>query len=133
MEAKLGNLFVNDKQGKLINCMLYQMGKPQSFTLNYYNDSSTAGIANESQEQCSRSIKMRYCWVAAHVECKNFTVCWHPGKENLPDYHISIIWLNMIPKTTGTISALINHQPKIPESMDQASCKGVLKWCPWVN
>ena len=48
---------------------------------------TAAGIANNTvKKQRSRSMEMRYFWIADQVAMGNFDVRWHSGLENLGDY-----------------------------------------------
>eukprot|EP00956_Cyclotella_meneghiniana_P026598 scaffold57892_cov40-Cyclotella_meneghiniana.AAC.1 len=83
-EAELGALFVNAKEGCIIRLILHELGHPQPPTPIHCDNSTAAGIANNTvKRQRSRSMEMRYFWVADQVERKQFDVKWHPGQENL--------------------------------------------------
>jgi hypothetical protein len=47
-----------------------------------HNGRTSAPVAEPS-----RLMEMRYFWIADQVANKRFDVRWHPGKENLADYH----------------------------------------------
>lgn len=87
-EAELGALFVNAKEGRVIRLILQELGHPQPPTPIHCDNSTAAGIANNTvKRQRSRSMEMRYFWIADQVARKLFDVQWHPGQENLGDYH----------------------------------------------
>eukprot|EP00956_Cyclotella_meneghiniana_P012720 scaffold18074_cov132-Cyclotella_meneghiniana.AAC.3 len=87
-EAELGALFVNAKEGRVIRLILQELGHPQPPTPIHCDNSTAAGIANNTvKRQRSRSMEMRYFWVADQVQRKQFDVKWHPGQENLGDYY----------------------------------------------
>jgi hypothetical protein len=87
-EAELGALFVNTKEGRIICLILQELGHPQPPMPIHCNNSTAAGIANNTvKRQRSRSMEMRYFWIADQVARKQFKVQWHPGQENLGDYH----------------------------------------------
>mgnify|MGYP006198298991 CR=1 FL=1 len=87
-EAELGALFVNAKEGCVIRLILQELGHPQPPTPIHCDNSTTAGIANNTvKRQRSPSMEMRYFWIADQVACKQFNVKWHPGLKNLGDYH----------------------------------------------
>jgi hypothetical protein len=52
-------------------------------------ENSTAfGILNETiKQKSSKAMDMRYHWLTDRVSKKQFDVYWHPGKDNLGDYH----------------------------------------------
>jgi hypothetical protein len=63
------------------------MGHPQPPTLVHCDNSTAVGIANNFvKKQRSRSMEMRYFWVADAVEAGKFDIKYYPGKENLADY-----------------------------------------------
>eukprot|EP00804_Cyclotella_cryptica_P028183 CCRYP_011053-RC/>CCRYP_011053-RC protein AED:0.33 eAED:0.33 QI:0/0/0/1/0/0/2/0/415 len=87
-EAELGALFVNAKEGRIIWLILQELGHPQPPTPIHCDNSTAAGIANNTKKrQCSRSMEMRYFWIADQVAHKKFSVHWHPGLENMGDYY----------------------------------------------
>jgi hypothetical protein len=87
-EAELGALFVNAKEGRVIRLILSELGHPQPPTPIHCDNSTAAGIANNTvKRQRSRSMEMRYFWIADQVARKQFNVHWHPGQENMGDYY----------------------------------------------
>lgn len=63
------------------------MGHPQLTTPIHTDNKTSVGIANNTiKRQLSRSMDMRYFWIANQVDKKTFDVQWHPGSENLADY-----------------------------------------------
>eukprot|EP00804_Cyclotella_cryptica_P019747 CCRYP_009656-RC/>CCRYP_009656-RC protein AED:0.39 eAED:0.39 QI:0/-1/0/1/-1/1/1/0/229 len=87
-EAELGALFVNAKEGRIIRLILHELGHPQPPTPIHCDNSTAAGIANNTvKHQCSRSMEMCYFWIADQVARKQFAVHWHPGLENMGDYY----------------------------------------------
>jgi hypothetical protein len=87
-EAELGALFVNAKEGRIIRLILQELGHPQPPTPIHCDNSTPAGIANNPVKcQCSRSMEMRYFWIADQVAHKQFSVHWHPGLKNMGDYY----------------------------------------------
>ena len=86
-EAELGALFLNAKEGVYLRQILTEMGHPQPPTLVHFDNSTAVGIANNSvKKQRSRSMEMRFFWVADAVEAGKFDIKYYPGKENLADY-----------------------------------------------
>jgi hypothetical protein len=86
-EAELGALFLNCKQATIFRLTLEEMGHPQPPTLVHCDNSTAVGIANNSvKKQRSRSMEMRFFWVADAVEAGKFDIKYYPGKENLADY-----------------------------------------------
>ena len=65
---------------------LEEMGHKQPPTPMYCDNVAVAGIANNTvKKQRSRSIDMRYFWIADQVKLRFFDVQWHPGQENRAD------------------------------------------------
>ena len=72
-EAELGALFLNCKQATIFRLTLEEMGHPQPPTLVHCDNSTAVGIANNSvKKQRSRSMEMRFFWVADAVEAGKF-------------------------------------------------------------
>ena len=86
-EAELAALFLNIREGKVLRLTLMELGHPQPPTPVHCDNSTAAGIANDSvKKQCSRSMEMRFFWVTEQVTNGTVDVQWHPGLENLADY-----------------------------------------------
>jgi hypothetical protein len=86
-EAELGALFLNCKEGKILRLVLQELGHPQPPTPTHCDNETATGIANNTvKKQRSRSMEMRFFWVADQVNRHHFHVRWHPGQENLADY-----------------------------------------------
>eukprot|EP00804_Cyclotella_cryptica_P015310 CCRYP_005417-RA/>CCRYP_005417-RA protein AED:0.07 eAED:0.07 QI:0/-1/0/1/-1/1/1/0/1190 len=86
-EAELGALFLNCKEGTILRLVLQELGHPQPPTPTHCDNETATGIANNTvKKQRSRSMEMRFFWIADQVTRRNFQVRWHPGQENLADY-----------------------------------------------
>ena len=86
-EAELGALFLNIKEGKVLQLALRELGHRQPPTPVHCDNSTAAGIANDTVEkQQSRSMEIQIFLVTDQVLNKEFDVQWHSGKENLADY-----------------------------------------------
>ena len=86
-EAELAALFLNIREGKVLRLTLMELGHPQPPTPVHCDNSTAAGIANDSvKKQRSRSMEMRFFWVTDQVKNGTVDVQWHPGLENLADY-----------------------------------------------
>jgi hypothetical protein len=86
-EVELGALFLNCKQATIFRLTLEEMGHPQLPTPINCNNSTAVGIVNNTvKRQRSRSMKMRFFWVADAVKAGKFDIQYYPGKENLGDY-----------------------------------------------
>ena len=63
------------------------MGHPQAPTTLVTDNSTAAGIANDTVKQRrSKAMDMRYYWIRDRVRQGQFQVKWHPGETNLADY-----------------------------------------------
>ena len=86
-EAELGAVFVNSKEGKVISLILHELGHKQPATPIHCDNTTATGIANSTvKKQRSRSLEIRYFWIADQVQRNFFSVHWHPGQEILADY-----------------------------------------------
>jgi len=57
--VELGALFLNYKEGKVIQLTLKELGHPQPATSVHYDNATTAGISNNTiKRQQSRSMEM---------------------------------------------------------------------------
>ena len=87
-EAELGALFYNSKEACPFRIALQELGHLQSPTSLITDNSTAAGIANDSVKQRrSKAIDMRYYWIRDRVRQGQFTVDWKKGCENLADYY----------------------------------------------
>jgi hypothetical protein len=63
-EAELGAIFLNAQEAKVIRLVLEELGHPQPPTPIHIDNTTTAGIVNNSiKQQHSRAMKMRYFWL----------------------------------------------------------------------
>ena len=86
-EAELAALFHNGKETAVLRNVLEDLGHPQAPTTLVTDNSTAAGIANDTVKQRrSKAMDMRYYWVRDRVRQGQFEVKWHPGKTNLADY-----------------------------------------------
>jgi hypothetical protein len=86
-EAKLGALFLNAQDAKVFCLILEELGHPQPPTPIHIDNTTTAGIANNTiKQQRSRSMEMRYFWLLNGETQKYFKFYYQPGLENLGDY-----------------------------------------------
>ncbi len=73
------------------------MGHPQPPTPVNCNNSTAVGIANNTvKRQCSRSMEMRFFWVADAVEARKFGIQYYPGKEPLVTIKANTILVHTI-------------------------------------
>jgi hypothetical protein len=86
-EAEVGALYENGQDAVAIRNMLNDMGHPQAATQVKTDNSTAAGISNNTMKQRrSRAMDMRFYWIRDRVQQQQFIVYWRPGIENLVDY-----------------------------------------------
>ena len=67
---------------------LEELGHPQLKTHIHCNNATAIGITNNTvKRQRLQSMEMRYFWVCDKIAQDAYSVKWHPGQENLADYH----------------------------------------------
>ena len=86
-EAELGALYDNAQEAAAIRTTLDDMGRPQQTTAIKTDNSTAAGIANNTLKQRkSRSMDMKFYWIRDRTNQKEIKVYWKPGVENNADY-----------------------------------------------
>jgi hypothetical protein len=86
-EAEPAVLFHNGKEACPLHACLEELGHPQPPTPIQTDNSTAAGIANDSVKQKrSKAIDMRFCWIRDRVRQGQFVVCWKKGILNKADY-----------------------------------------------
>jgi hypothetical protein len=87
-EAKLGSLFLNTQETKIIRLILQEMGHTQPPTPIHCDNSTTVFISNSTvKRQRSRAMEMRYFWIVDQVRNKYYVhILWYPDRENLGNY-----------------------------------------------
>eukprot|EP00804_Cyclotella_cryptica_P007932 CCRYP_019848-RA/>CCRYP_019848-RA protein AED:0.05 eAED:-0.05 QI:0/-1/0/1/-1/1/1/0/1335 len=111
-EAELGALFVNAKEGRILRLILHKLGHPQLPTPIHCDNSTAAGIANNTvKRQRSRSMEMRYFWIADQVARKQLV-------------SIGILAL----RTSVTITPNITQRSTTNASAHTTSCSQPAHW-----
>lgn len=86
-EAEFGGLFTNAKDACSLRTTLIEMGHPQPPTPIQTDNSTAAGIANDTVKQRrSKAIDMRFYWVRDRVRQGQFLIHWKRGCDNFADY-----------------------------------------------
>ena len=84
----MGALFVNGQEVMILRTILEEMGHPQPPTPIRTDNSTAAGITNNTiRQRRSRSMDMRFYWVRDRVQQGQLIVYWGPGKDNLGDFY----------------------------------------------
>jgi hypothetical protein len=87
-ESEVGACFRNAQNGAPLRVTLTDLGHTQPPTPLRTDNSTAYGIVNETIKQNrSKAMDMRYHWLTDRFLQKQFDVYWHPGRENLGDYH----------------------------------------------
>jgi hypothetical protein len=86
-EAELCSLFLAGKAACPIRATLEELGHPQPPTVLVTDNTTAAGIANDSLKQkLSKAIDMRFYWIRDRVRQDQFYVHWRRGVTNRADY-----------------------------------------------
>ena len=125
-ESELGGVFTNARMGKIMRLTLLEMGHPQPATPIHTDNTTAAGIANNTvKRQRSRAMDMRYFWITDQVEQKQFLVQWHPGTENLADY----ISKHHSAKIHRHVRPYYVHMPNSPRNLNRSMAPSALRGC----
>ncbi len=113
--AKVGALFYNTQDGKMLCTTLARMGHPQPATPLQTDNKVTEGIVNDCIKQCqSKAIDMHFYWVHNHVWQGHFQIHWKKGSKNLADYftkhHAPAHHKEMCPTYLHTTAPKLVHQ-----------------------
>jgi hypothetical protein len=86
-EAKLGALFLNAQEAKVLWLTLNKLEHPQPPTPIHIDNTTTIGIVNNTiKHQCSCAMEMHYIWLLDEKTQKYFKFHYQPGQENMGDY-----------------------------------------------
>jgi hypothetical protein len=86
-EAELAALFHNGKEACPLRTCLEELGHPQPPTAIQTDNSTAAGIANDTVKQKrSKAIDMRFYWIRDRVRQGQFYIYWAEGRRNKADY-----------------------------------------------
>jgi hypothetical protein len=87
-EAELAGLFHNGQDALPLIHALNEIGHPQPPTPIQTDNSTAAGLANDTVKQKrSKAMEMRYFWIVDKVDANVFNVYWNQGKTNRADYY----------------------------------------------
>ena len=86
-EAEIAALFKNGQEAVVLRNTLRNLGHPQPPTPIKTDNSTAAGIANNTiLQRKSRAMDMIFYWVRDRVNQGQFIIYWRPGVTNLGDY-----------------------------------------------
>eukprot|EP00804_Cyclotella_cryptica_P030315 CCRYP_011859-RA/>CCRYP_011859-RA protein AED:0.28 eAED:0.28 QI:0/0/0/1/1/1/2/0/557 len=127
-EAELRALFVNAKEGSIIGLILHELGHPQPPTPIHCDNSTAAGIANNTvKRQRSRSMEMCYFWIADQVASENSPSSGIPALKTWVTITPSITQRLTTSESTPTTSSSQPAHWNFPGHHHRKSCEGVLK------
>jgi hypothetical protein len=87
MEAELGALFHNARDGIPLRTTLIEMGQDQAVTPIQTDNVCAAGVANKTVKQRrSKAINMRFYWIRDRIKHGQFIIHWLKGTESLANY-----------------------------------------------
>jgi hypothetical protein len=86
-EAETAALYYNCREACALRTCLEEMGHAQPATPVVTDNSTAAGIANDTiKQRCSKAMDMRFYWVRDRVRQKQFKIHWKKGSLNHADY-----------------------------------------------
>jgi hypothetical protein len=86
-EAELAALFHNGQDAYSLRVALEEMGHAQPPTPMQTDNSTAAGLANDTiKQKRSKAMNMRWFWIRDKVQANIFNVYWNMGKTNRADY-----------------------------------------------
>ena len=86
-EAEIGAIFYNGKEACPLRHTLEALGHKQPATVIVTDNSTAAGLANDTiKQRRSKAIDMRFYWIRDRETQGQFRIHWKPGKQNHADY-----------------------------------------------
>jgi hypothetical protein len=86
-EAELAALFHNGQDAYSLRIALEEMNHPQPPTPIQTDNSTAAGLANDSiKQKRSKAMSMRWFWIRDKVKDNIFNIYWNSGKTKRADY-----------------------------------------------
>ena len=127
-EAELGALYINAREAVYIRLILERMGHPQTATPIQTDNSTAAGVINNTiQPKRTKAMDMRFYWLRDRETLKQFRIYWRPGKQNMADYwtkhHPASHHKNMRPEILTPVDALMEFRNKIERQKDEVALK----------
>jgi hypothetical protein len=117
-ETELAAVFMNCQSACPMRTTLEEMGYTQPATIGITDNEFTEGVANKTvKAKRSKSIDMRFHWVADRVAQKQFKIIWRPGIENIADFFTKIVPV----KKHSEIMHKLVRVPPIPSTPSSSS------------
>jgi hypothetical protein len=135
-EAELGALFLNAQEAKIMRLTIFELGHPQPPNPIHIDNKTVVGIVNNTiKGQRSRMMEMRYFWLLDGEAQKYFAFHYHPGHENLGDFHTK----SFSSKDTQIVIPYYVHTSQSPRQLVRAllpstrrGCVGNI-WNPYIH
>jgi hypothetical protein len=87
VEAEIGAVFTNAKEGAVLRTTKEELGHPQPATpMETYNTTTIGYINGTIKQKCTKEMGMRFYWIKDKVKQGQFNVYWGRGFQNLADY-----------------------------------------------
>ena len=124
-EAELGALFLNAKEARIIRLTLKELGHPQPPTPIHIDNTTVIGIVNNTiKRQRSRAMEMKFFWLLDKQAQSEFKFYYHPGQENLGDYHTKAFTA----KDTNRARPFYVHDKHSPRILVRAFMPSLRRW-----
>jgi hypothetical protein len=87
VEAEIGAVFINAKEGAVLRTTLKELGHPQPPTpMETYNTTATGYSNGTIKQKRTKAMDMRFYWIKDRVKQGKFDVYWGPGYQNFANY-----------------------------------------------
>jgi hypothetical protein len=87
VEAEIGAVFINTKEGAVLRTTLEKLGHPHPPTPLETDNTTATGYSNGTiKQKRTQVMDMRFYWIKDRVKQGQFNVYWGPGYQNLADY-----------------------------------------------
>jgi hypothetical protein len=87
VEADIGAVFINAKEGAVLRTTLEELGHKQPPTpMETDNTTATRYINCTIKQKRTKAMDMRFYWIKDRVKQGQFKIYWGPGSQNLADY-----------------------------------------------
>ena len=90
-KAKLGALFLNAMEVKILRITLKELGYPQRPTpIHWDNTTAVSIVISLIKQKISQAMNMRYFWLLCQQAQRILQVSYHPSQENLGNYQSKV-------------------------------------------
>jgi hypothetical protein len=87
VEAEIGAVFINAKEGAVLRTTLEELGHKQPPTPMETDNTTATGYSNGTiKQKRTKAMDMRFYWIKDRVKQGQFNVYWGPCYQNLADY-----------------------------------------------